>query len=58
MGMLAFRRLREQEALASAGASFSDAEPTPKLESTPEQATPKKRRTVKPKAEPADGNHD
>lgn len=34
MGMFAFRRLREQEALASAGASSSIAEPTPKLEVT------------------------
>jgi len=56
--MFAFRRLREREVSASAGASFSNAEPTPKLESTPEQTAPKKRRTVKPKAEPADGNHD
>jgi hypothetical protein len=58
MGMFAFRRLREREVSASAGASFSNAKPTPKLESTPEQTAPKKRRTVKPKAEPADGNHD
>jgi len=58
MGMFAFRRLREREVSASAGASFSNAEPTPKLESTPEKPAPKKRRTVKPKAEPADGNHD
>jgi hypothetical protein len=36
MGMFAFRRLREQEALASAGASFPIAEPTPKLEVTEE----------------------
>ena len=34
MGMFAFRRLREQEALATAGASFPIAEPTPKLEIT------------------------
>ena len=34
MGMFAFRRLREAEALANAGASFSNAEPTPKLEVT------------------------
>ena len=34
MGLFAFRRLREQEALASAGASFPIAEPTPKLEVT------------------------
>ena len=32
MGMFAFRRLRELEVSASAGASFSNAEPTPKLE--------------------------
>ena len=56
MGMFAFRRLREAEALANAGASFSNAEPTPKLEVT--EPTPKKRRTVKPKVEPTDGNHD
>ena len=36
MGMFAFRRLREMEALASAGASFPIAEPTPKLEVTEE----------------------
>ena len=36
MGMFAFRRLREQEALATAGASSSIAEPTPKLEVTEE----------------------
>jgi hypothetical protein len=36
MGMFAFRRLRELEALASAGASSSIAEPTPKLEVTEE----------------------
>jgi hypothetical protein len=56
MAMFAFRRLREQEALASAGASFSNAEPTPKLET--EEPAPKKRRTVKLKAEPIDANHD
>jgi hypothetical protein len=38
MGLFAFRRLREQEALASAGASFSTAEPTPKLEVTEDQS--------------------
>lgn len=37
MSMFAFRRLREREALASAGASFSTAEPTPKLEVTEDQ---------------------
>jgi hypothetical protein len=36
MGLFAFRRLREMEALASAGASSSIAEPTPKLEVTEE----------------------
>jgi hypothetical protein len=36
MGLFAFRRLRELEALASAGASSSIAEPTPKLEVTEE----------------------
>ena len=36
MGMFAFRRLRELEALASAGASSSIAEPTTKLEVTEE----------------------
>ena len=56
MGMIAFRRLREREALATAGASFSNAEPTPKLET--EEPAPKKRRTVKPKAETTDANHD
>ena len=43
MGLFAFRRLRELEALASAGASFSNAEPTPKLEVT--------------QTAPADGNN-
>ena len=37
MGMFAFRRLREAEALATAGASLSIAEPTPKLEVTEDQ---------------------
>jgi hypothetical protein len=37
MGLFAFRRLRELEALASAGASFSNAEPTPKLDSNQKQ---------------------
>ena len=54
MGLFAFRRLREQEALATAGASFSTAEPTPKLDT--EEPAPKKRRTVKPKAEPTDAD--
>ena len=35
MGLFAFRRLREQEALATAGASLSIAEPTSTLK-TPE----------------------
>lgn len=56
MAMYAFRRLREREALASAGASFSNAEPIPKLEA--EEPAPKKRRTVKPKVEPTDANLD
>ena len=56
MAMFAFRRLREQEALVSTGASFSNAEPTPKLET--EEPAPKKRRTVKPKAEAIDADHD
>ena len=43
MGLFAFRRLREQEALASARASFSNAEPAPKLEVT--------------QTAPADGNN-
>jgi hypothetical protein len=37
MGMIAFRRLREREALATAGAFFSNAEPTPTLEVTEDQ---------------------
>ena len=37
MGLFAFRRLREQEALAAAGASLSIAEPTPTLEVTEDQ---------------------
>ena len=37
MGLFAFRRLREREALATAGASFFMAEPEPKLEVTPDQ---------------------
>jgi hypothetical protein len=55
MGMFAFRRLREQEALASAGASFSNAEPTPTIEVVEEQLEPKRRRAVKPKLEAPDG---
>jgi len=37
MGLFAFRRLRDREALAEAGASFTIAEPTPKLELTQNQ---------------------
>jgi len=56
MSLFAFRRLREREALANAGASFSSAEPSPKLET--EEPTTKKRRTVKPKVEPTDADLD
>jgi hypothetical protein len=56
MGMFAFRRLREMEALASAGASFPIAEPTPKLEIVNEQPEPKRRRAVKPKLEAPNGD--
>ena len=48
MGLFAFRRLRDREALATAGASFLKAEPTPKLV------------VAEPVAAPADtdnGNH-
>jgi hypothetical protein len=58
MGMFAFRRLREQEVSASAGASFSNAEPTSKIEQTTEEPKPKRRRTSKPKTEPVNGDHD
>jgi hypothetical protein len=58
MGMFAFRRLRETEALANAGASFSNAEPTPKIEQTKEEPKPKKQRIPKPKTELVDGDHD
>jgi hypothetical protein len=58
MGMFAFRRLRETEALASAGASFSNAEPTPKIEATEAAPAPKRRRTPKLKQEPANGDSD
>lgn len=58
MGMFAFRRLREAEALANAGASFSNAEPTLKIEQTTEEPKPKRRRTSKPKTEPVNGDHD
>ena len=37
MGLFAFRRLRDREALATAGASFPIAEPTPKLQLTEDQ---------------------
>ena len=40
MGMFAFRRLREQEALATAGASFPIAEPTPKIVLADSEAAP------------------
>ena len=43
MGLFAFRRLQQQEALANAGASFPIAELTPKLELT--------------EPSPADGNN-
>lgn len=56
MGLFAFRRLRELEALATAGASFSNAEPTPKLEIVDEQPEPKRRRAVKPKLEAPNGD--
>lgn len=56
MGLFAFRRLRELEALATAGASFSNAEPTPKLETVDEQPEPKRRRAVKPKLEAPNGD--
>ena len=54
MGMIAFRRLREQQAAAKAAASFSTAEPTLKLEQ--EQPAPKRRRSVKRKPEQVDGH--
>jgi hypothetical protein len=57
MGLFAFRRLREVEALAQAGASFSIAEPKPKLE-TASKPKPKRARVAKPKKEPVDGDHD
>lgn len=56
--MFAFRRLREREALATAGASFSDAEPSPKLETVSDQPAPKKRRVAKPKMEADDADFD
>ena len=56
MGLFAFRRLRELEALATAGASSSIAEPAPKLEIINEQPEPKRRRAVKPKLEAPNGD--
>ena len=56
MAMFAFRRLREREALATAGASFSNAELAPKLETVDEQPEPKRRRAVKPKQEAPNGD--
>jgi len=56
MGLFAFRRLRDREALATAGASFPIAEPTPKLKTVNEQPAPKRRRAVKPKSEAPDGD--
>jgi hypothetical protein len=58
MGMFAFRRLRESEVSASAGTSFSNAEPTPKIEATEAKPTPKRRRSSKLKPESANGDHD
>ena len=51
MGLFAFRRLREKEAASSEVASLSIAEPT-----IQEEPKPKRRRTVKPKLEQADGD--
>jgi|694.fasta_scaffold05309_17 hypothetical protein len=56
MGLFAFRRLREREALATAGAFFSMAEPEPKLEVVEEQPAPKRRRAVKSKPESTNGD--
>ena len=54
MGLFAFRRRQEREAASTEAASFCIPEPAPKLESKPKP----KRRTVKPKQEPVDGDHD
>ncbi len=56
MGLFAFRRLRELEALAEAGASFTIAEPAPILEEIPEPPAPKRRRVAKSKPEPLNGD--
>ena len=52
MGMFGFRRLREREAAAKAAAFLSSDEP--KITTEPK---PKRRRTVKPKPEKPDGDH-
>ena len=58
MGLFAFRRLRDAEALAQAGASFSVAEPEPKLEVIEEPPKPKRSKRTKTTAEPLNGDHD
>jgi hypothetical protein len=58
MGLFAFKRLREREALAKAGASFSQEESAPKIDLTPEEPTAPKRRRGRTKTVKADGNHD
>jgi hypothetical protein len=57
MGMFAFRRMRDQEAAATAAASFCVPKLETKTEAKPEPK-PKKQRTVKPKLEKADGGND
>ena len=56
MGLFAFRRMREREAVSNEAASLSIAEPKLSKEPKPKQ---RRRRTVKPKLEQVDGvrNH-
>lgn len=53
MGLFAFRRRQQREAASTEAASFAIDE-SPKLESEP--PAPKKRRPVKTKQEPANGD--
>ena len=54
MGLFAFRRMREREAVSSEAASLPIAEPKLSEEPKPKQ---RRRRTVKPKLEQVDGDH-
>lgn len=55
MGLFAFRRRQEREAASTEAASFA-IDDSPRLEE--EKPAPKKRRSVKSKQEPTDGDLD